>query len=173
MHIHSPDFREEFYPLVRHDEIHLRLFSLHLWLLSDRLKHSVVPVTPIANYWQHKRTLYVICGRRFPSSFYSNQYENFQDSESLPSHLFQQDFTAHLNRSNSETYKSMTQVFQGDDYREELKEALLKTTLQGEFRADDPMCDKLCVYMTAHRNYLASLTMREVRKDRINWGLKE
>ena len=40
LHLHSPEFREEFYPLIRNDEIHTRLFSLHLWLLSDRLKHT-------------------------------------------------------------------------------------------------------------------------------------
>lgn len=77
LHMHSPEFREEFYPLVRHDECHIRLFSLHLWLLADRLKHTAQPMTPLADYINHRRSLYVLCGRRFPQDFYRKQYSNF------------------------------------------------------------------------------------------------
>ncbi len=33
IHMRSREFREEFLQLVRNDEIHIRLFSLHLYLI--------------------------------------------------------------------------------------------------------------------------------------------
>ena len=42
-HIKSLEFRDEFYKLIRNDDIHVRLLSLHLWLLSDRLKQMRPP----------------------------------------------------------------------------------------------------------------------------------
>lgn len=71
-HMHSAEFREEFYPLVRHDEVHVRLFSIHLWLLADRLKHTSQPMLPLGAYLNHRYTLYVLCGRRFPKYFFEN-----------------------------------------------------------------------------------------------------
>ena len=65
IHIHSPEFREEFYPLVRNDEIHTRVFCMHLWLLSDRLKHSNKALSFSKAYLQHKQAVYILCGRRF------------------------------------------------------------------------------------------------------------
>jgi hypothetical protein len=38
LHMQSREFREEFLSLVRNDEIHIRLFSLHLYLLNERLQ---------------------------------------------------------------------------------------------------------------------------------------
>lgn len=38
IHMKSREFREEFLQLVRNDDIHIRLFALHLYLLNERLK---------------------------------------------------------------------------------------------------------------------------------------
>ena len=37
-HIKSRDFRDQFYKLIRNDDIHVRLASIHLFLLADRVK---------------------------------------------------------------------------------------------------------------------------------------
>ena len=42
VHLHSPEFREEFFALIRNDEIYIRLYVMHLWLIADRLKQSNV-----------------------------------------------------------------------------------------------------------------------------------
>lgn len=54
IHIHSPEFREEFYPLIRNDEIHAKLFCLHLWLLADRLRHSSVAFSFTREYYEFR-----------------------------------------------------------------------------------------------------------------------
>jgi len=37
-HVKSRDFRDQFYKLIRNDDIHVRLASLHMFLLADRIK---------------------------------------------------------------------------------------------------------------------------------------
>ena len=71
LHLHSPDFREEFYGLIRNDEIYLRIYSLHLFLLGERLKSYRIPVfSNPSDYLELKKALYVLGARRFPTSFY-------------------------------------------------------------------------------------------------------
>ena len=70
LHMHSPAFRTDFYPLVRNDQTHIRLFSLHLFLLQDRLKHSVPQSFFSREYIEWKRAIWILSGRRFPTYFY-------------------------------------------------------------------------------------------------------
>jgi hypothetical protein len=53
----SREFREEFLSLVRNDEIHIRLFSLHLYLLSERLQSpmSGLPKFPSSAFFSFKK----------------------------------------------------------------------------------------------------------------------
>ena len=48
-HVKSRDFRDQFYKLIRNEDIHVRLASLHLFLLADRVKtinakHEKIPI---------------------------------------------------------------------------------------------------------------------------------
>jgi hypothetical protein len=44
-HVRSKEFREEFFSLIRNDETNIRLFSLHLFMIADRLKRLNSPYT--------------------------------------------------------------------------------------------------------------------------------
>ena len=37
-HVKSRDFRDQFFKLIRNDDIHIRLLSLHQFMISERLK---------------------------------------------------------------------------------------------------------------------------------------
>ena len=69
--MHSAEFRDDFYPLIKNDEIYLKMFCLHLWLISDRLKHSTT------GSLEYRMAKWVLCGRRFPNKFYSDSYLHF------------------------------------------------------------------------------------------------
>ena len=104
LHLHSSEFRDEFYGLIRNDEIYIRLYSLHLFLLAERLKSCTVPLRDsIAEFIEHRKVLYVLSARRFPLRFYQKSYQNFHDH--LPEELFLTDFKTFLNLANKKTYK--------------------------------------------------------------------
>ena len=71
LHMHSAEFRDDFYPLIKNDEIYLKMFCLHLWLIADRLKHSTT------SSMEFKMAKWVLCGRRFPNKFYADSYLHF------------------------------------------------------------------------------------------------
>ena len=122
LHLHSPDFREEFYGLIRNDEIYIRLYSLHLYLLAERLKACSVPLSgQFSDFIEHRKALYVLSARRFPLIFYQNSYRNFHDH--LPEELFFDDFKLYLRRANATTYKNYSRTFQEIDNEESSHES--------------------------------------------------
>jgi phosphohistidine phosphatase SixA len=88
-------------------------------------------------------------------------------------HLFLEDFTSFLSSANAQTYKALTKAFDHQDHKEALKQTIYQQTFKEQFTLDNPLTEKLSVYVLAHRNYLASLTLSEIKDSRINWGLKE
>lgn len=176
-HMHQPDFREEFYPLIKNEEVNLRLLTMHLWLLSDRLKHSKQGFLPPQDWWRHRSTLFIFRTRSFPQRFYRNQYKNFQNYQVLPEHLFLEDFTSSAVKTTQQTFRSLDKAFkvelEGEQQQAALQEAVLSSILGEGFSAENPMNLKLSLYILAHRNYLGSLSWADVRDYRINWGLKE
>ena len=127
--MHSPDFREEFYGLIRNDEIYIRLYSLHLFLLAERLKSYRVPISSISDYFELKRSLYILGARRFPNRFYQKSYQNFHSH--LPEELFFRDFKYFLRQANQKTYKNFRKAFTAHDKDPEsqaLKEVIHNTT---------------------------------------------
>ena len=115
LHIHSPAFREEFYGLIRHDEIHVRLFSMHLFLLADRMRMSRITIFNhgLASVFEHKRTMFVLGARRFNRIFYQNTYQNFHSH--LPEELFYKDFIKFFKKTNKNVYKIMAKTFKSID----------------------------------------------------------
>ena len=81
MHIHSSEFREEFYALIRNDEIHTRLYSLHLLLIAEKLKHSKSQskgVFPTYKLWfGYRWALFRLNSRILPLNFYQLSYAGF------------------------------------------------------------------------------------------------
>lgn len=103
MHMRTREFREEFLQLVRNDEIHIRLFSLHLYLLVERLREPEGIGAPkltsnFREYVDFKRSLFVLNSRKFPRPFMYHAYESFHSH--LPEELFYEDFTTFLKKSN-------------------------------------------------------------------------
>ena len=94
LHLHSPGFREEFYGLIRNDEIYARLFCLHLFLISDRLRMSQVSIGShgLWRFVEHRRAMYALAARRYNRAFYQTTYQNFHSH--LPEELFYDDFVA-------------------------------------------------------------------------------
>ena len=77
----------------------------------------------------------------------------------LPEHLFLDDFIHFFKEQNKKTYKTFTRVFENSENHDEaLRLAISEVTFAGEMSFDHPMCEKLALYTSAHRNYLASLT---------------
>jgi len=165
------EFREEFYALVRNDEIYARLFSLHLFLLADRLKQSSVTFSLRDKlYWQHKYAVFVLSTRSFPKRFYLQSYGDFHGH--LPEELFLTDFTQFIKRTNAQTYKAYSKVFattasdqaskqaseqeraNEDEFRARLRDIVYKITLDSQLHEENPLVDKLTLYVSAHRNYL-------------------
>lgn len=72
LHLHSPAFREEFYGLIRNDEIYVRLYCLHLFLLADRLRNSKVSILShgLSAYMEHKKLMLALGARRYNRNFY-------------------------------------------------------------------------------------------------------
>ena len=72
LHLHSPAFREEFYGLVRNDEIYVKLFCLHLFLLGDRLRICRVKISShgLMPYMSYQRAMYSLAARRMNRTFY-------------------------------------------------------------------------------------------------------
>lgn len=70
--MHSTAFREEFYGLVRNDEIYVRLYCLHLFLLAERLRMSKITVSNhgLSVYMDHRRAMLALGARRFNRTFY-------------------------------------------------------------------------------------------------------
>ena len=115
LHIHSPAFREEFYGLIRHDEIHVRLFSMHLFLLADRMRMSRVTIFNhgLASTYEHKKTMFALGARRFNRIFYQNTYQNFHSH--LPEELFYTDFKTFFKKTNKNVYKVLGKTFKQMD----------------------------------------------------------
>ena len=69
----SRPFRDEFFSLVRNDEIHIKLFSLHLFLITDRLRHMNINFGIFSKRWREyidlKYTYFVLNNRKFPKSY--------------------------------------------------------------------------------------------------------
>jgi len=177
LHLHSPDFREEFYALVRNDEIYISLFSLHLVLLSDRLRKARVGIGSdgLFKFAEHQRTMLRLGARRYSSRFYQNAYNNWHSH--LPEELFYEDFVSHFKRSNAAMHKSFLKAFHSADSTADDDEALLKKAVHEDLlkkavREDHPIVAKLVLYIEAHRTYLSSLTYEELSKVKVNWGLK-
>lgn len=106
----------------------------------------------------------------------------------LPEELFFEDFVTFLKKSNAETYRQFNKTFEQIDQEESqpeapdanvnhpiniVKEALVKVTFDSEFTTNDPMTEKLALYMIAHRNYLETLSYEELTLSKVNWGLKK
>ena len=123
LHLHSSEFREEFYGLIRNDEIYIRLYSLHLFLLAERLKACHVPMREsVSDFYELRKVLYVLSARRFPLTFYQKSYQNFHDH--LPEELFITDFRTFLTAANKKTYKNYSKVFSQLDDSDESTELL-------------------------------------------------
>lgn len=77
------EFREEFLQLVRHDEIHIRLFGLHLYLITERLKQGGLSGTPslfsdFDGFRDLRWSLLVLNSQKFPRNpFMYHAYQTF------------------------------------------------------------------------------------------------
>jgi hypothetical protein len=109
----SREFREEFLQLVRNDEIHIRLFSLHLYLLLERLKTLTNPnlslIKSPSEYLSFKRSLMILQTRKFPRDFMYHAYASFHSH--LPEELFFEDFCTFFKKANQQTYKALATAF--------------------------------------------------------------
>ena len=88
-------------------------------------------------------------------------------------HLFLDDFRTFLVKSNADVYKAMGRAFAQQDYKEGVRQAVSQVVFHEEWEPENPLVDKLCLYVLAHRNYLASLTLAEIGGEAVNWGLQE
>lgn len=113
----SRSFREEFLQLVRNDEIHIRLFSLHLYLLTEKLKSAHVPISQIRDFLSLKKTLLILNSRRFPRNFLYHSYSAFHSH--LPEELFFEDFSTFFKKANSQTSKAFSTAFEQIDTLED------------------------------------------------------
>ena len=157
MHIHSPEFREEFYALIRNDEIHTRLYSLHLLLLAEKLKNSETKTMGYKMWFGYRWALFRLNSRIMPLSFHQFSYAGFHSH--LPEELFLTDFKYFLKNSNAKTYKQFNKVFKSeneDDFEDKLKEVIENVTFEGSEQAEK-LSKKLSLYVIAHRNYLKSI----------------
>jgi hypothetical protein len=117
------EFREEFLQLVRNDEIHIRLFSLHLYLLTDRLKQGGFSGTPsltqdFAGYIDFRSSLFVLHSLKFPRNpFMYHAYASFHSH--LPEELFFDDFNTFFKKANQQTSKQFGKAFEEIDRLEE------------------------------------------------------
>jgi hypothetical protein len=84
MHLHSTEFREEFYGLIRNDEIYIRLYSLHLFLLAEKLKTSGAKLSSFdsySSYFEFRKAVIILNTpkRLWPLHFYQFSYQGFHD----------------------------------------------------------------------------------------------
>ena len=171
-HIKSRQFRDEFFKLIRNDDVHIRLLSLHLWLISDRLKTIEAPSiikSPRESIKVRKSKL-VLSTRRFPSNFLYFGYQHFYNH--LPEDLFFEDFASEFKNSCRLTFKHFDK-YSKEPSDELLNKLCLKVTCNDIFDEEDPVISKLALYTKAHRNYLKSLPFEVLRDNKVNWGLKK
>lgn len=111
-HLKSREFREEFFSLIRNDEIYIKLLSLHLYLLSDRLKHIYFPLSlrKLNEYMNLKKSTLILNSRKFPKRFLYYGYEHFHAH--LPEELFFDDFTTFFKKANAQTYRDFSRAFE-------------------------------------------------------------
>jgi hypothetical protein len=94
---------------VRNDEIHIRLFSLHLYLITERLKHGGFLGAPslTGDFWRYvdlRRSLFVMHNLKFPRApFMYHAYSTFHSH--LPEELFFDDFATFFKKANKNTMK--------------------------------------------------------------------
>lgn len=121
LHLHSPPFREEFYGLIRNDEIYVRLYCLHLFLLADRLRNSRVSIVShgLSVYMEHKKLMLALGARRYNRNFYQNTYQNFHSH--LPEELFYEDFVVFFKDANKSTHKAFSRVYKQIDDLSDLR----------------------------------------------------
>lgn len=93
---------------MRNDEIHIRLFSLHLYLLNEKLRlvmrHTPSLTTAPSEYLDYKKSVLLINSRKFPKSFLYHAYASFHSH--LPEELFFDDFATFFSKANSQTYRA-------------------------------------------------------------------
>lgn len=113
LHMQSREFREEFLSLVRNDEIHIRLFSLHLYLLNERLQSPMqgAPSFPSKDYLALKRAQLTINSRRFPRHFMYHAYSVYHSH--LPEELFFDDFVTFFKKANAQVFRGLQKGFEG------------------------------------------------------------
>lgn len=71
------------------------------------------------------------------------------------------------------TNTKFTNCFEkAEDPSTELRKVISETTLGAQMPIDHPMTEKLAVYTLAHKNYLASLSLEQIREYKVNWGLR-
>lgn len=107
----SRDFRDEFFNLVRNDEINIQLFSLHLFLMANRLKRTSQPfsVKHMREYLDYKKAVFMLNTRIFPKRFKYDMYEYFHSH--LPEQLFYEDFQKFIAKANTQTFKQFSKAF--------------------------------------------------------------
>ena len=77
-HIKSYTFREEFFKLIRNDDIHLRLLSLHMFLLADAVTHlNRDPSAGWRNAVALRQAQYRLGQSRYPMPFKLFLYKHF------------------------------------------------------------------------------------------------
>lgn len=134
LHLHSPAFREEFYGLIRNDEIYIRLFCLHLFLLADRMRKCRVKVGShgLSTFMEHKNMMLALGARRFGRDFYQKTYQNFHSH--LPEELFYDDFVVFFKDTNKKTQRALSRAFKeidaaGTDFADDKQAELLAQTV--------------------------------------------
>ena len=127
IHMKSREFREELLQLVRNDDIHIRLFALHLHLLNERLKSpqghsatlSLAPsiLTSPTAFYDFKSSQLVLNSHRFPKAFQYHLYSSFHSH--LPEELFFDDFMTALGKACAQTYKGVGKALEKGDAMDE------------------------------------------------------
>ena len=108
-HVKSRDFRDQFYKLIRNDDIHVRLASLHMFLLADRVRtinskqENISLMGTPYQYAELKRIQLRFAHSRYPQSFKNFMYYHFYSH--LPEDLFFDDFVSDLKSSDRITNK--------------------------------------------------------------------
>ena len=175
-HIKSEEFRTEFFKLVRNDDIHIRLLTLHMYLLADTTRRLRTPLN--TNFKRFYELKFRLGNSYYPEPFNYFLYKHF--FVHLPSELFMGDFKDLLRVGKKDIWKSYGKLFKAIDEGklseiEETKEAL--ETLSHEVvcleqvEREDPIICKLALYTLAHRNYLNSLPVEALIDYKVNWGL--
>ena len=103
-HVKSRDFRDQFFKLMRNDDIYIRLMSLHMFMISERLKAldiSQENITLKSNpkmVYEFQLAKYRFGMRRYPESYQQFLYSHFYSH--LPGDLFFTDFVDDLKISD-------------------------------------------------------------------------